>query len=65
MRNWSVSCDSGKMFNNGKVMSPMPHTFHHAGDAHGQLPTDADGPLGMVLRPLETPLVSVTASSGQ
>ena len=65
MRNWSVSCDSGKIFGNGEVMSPMPHTFHHAGDAHGQLPTDADGPLGMVLRPLETPLVSVAASSGQ
>ena len=43
----------------------MPHALHHAGDAHGQLPTDADGPLGMVLGPLETPLVSITAASGQ
>ena len=65
MHNWSVSCDSGEVFGHSKVVSPMPHALHHAGDAHGQLPTDADGPLGMVLGSLETPLVAIAATSGQ
>ena len=65
MHHRSVSCDSGKVFGHNKVMSLMPHALHHAGDAHGQLPTDADGPLGMVLGPLEAPLVAIAATSGQ
>ena len=41
------------------MLSLIPRAFHHAGDALGQLPTDANGPLRVVLGPLQAPPVSL------